>query len=150
MDFQIQGAIFKQSDEDNQKRFKDKYDPSKKYPQVRGEIRIRRDELVALCKKLQEYSGLDELKTYKFSYYNKETGERELQDHIGIPLDVTGYFGKTSNDTQMVSLTVSDHWLMQKMLKEQQEAQSSASEAAASLAESTSGTVVKPKEDLFS
>jgi len=150
MDFQIQGAIFKQNDQDNQKRFKDKYDPSKKYPQFLCEIRIRRDVLVALCKKLQEYSGLDELKTYKFSYYNKETGERELQDHIGIPLDVTGYFGKTSNDTQMVSLTVSDHWLMQKMLKEQQEAQSSASEAAASLAESTAGAVVKPKEDLFS
>jgi len=150
MDFQIQGAIFKQSDEDNQKRFKDKYDSSKKYPSVRGEIRIRRDELVALCKKLQEYSGLDELKTYKFRYYNKETGQSETQEHVAIPLDVTGYVGKTSNETQMVTLTISDHWLMQKMLKEQQETQPSASEAAANLAASTAGTVVKPKEDLFS
>ena len=45
MEFQLQSAVYKQSDQDNQKRFKDSYDPSKRYPHVRGQIAIRVDEL---------------------------------------------------------------------------------------------------------
>ena len=70
MTLELQLAVFRQTEQDNKSFYKEKFDSSKKYPSVRGEIRIRRDELVALCKKLQEYSGLDELKTYKFRYYN--------------------------------------------------------------------------------
>ena len=148
MDFQLQSAIYKQSDEDNQKRFKDNYDPSKKYPHLRGQIAIRVDELQALAKFLKESASLKDLEPQKFAYFNKATGKTELEDHLAVLLDVTGYQNKTKSGTPMASLKIEASWKMRKMIEEQA-LQSSApvDDSAASLAKSTGGAVVQTQQD---
>lgn len=151
MDFQLQSAIYKQSYEDNQKRFKDNYDPNKKYPHLRGQIAIRVDELQAFAKFLRESASLKDLQPQKFAYYNKETRQTEIEEHLAVLLDVTGYQNKTKSGTPMASLKIEASWKMQKMIEEQAP-QSGAfvDDSAASLAKGTAGTVVTPaEEDIF-
>ena len=151
MDFQLQSAIYKQSDEDNRKRFKDNFDPGKKYPHLRGQIAIRVDELQALAKFLKASASLKELETQKFAYYNKATGNTELEDHLAVLLDVTGYQNKTKSGTPMASLKIEPSWKMQKMIEEQAlQSGASVDDSAASLAKSTGGAVVQTQqEDIF-
>ena len=148
MDFQLQSAIYKQSDEDNQKRFKDSYDPDKNYPHLRGQIAIRVDELQALAKYLKESASLKDLQPQKFGYYNKDTRETDLEEHLAVLLDVTGYQNKTKSGTPMASLKIEASWKMRKMIEEQA-LQSSApvDDSAASLAKSTNGAVVQTQQD---
>lgn len=151
MDFQLQSAIYKQSDEDNQKRFKDNFDPSKKYPHLRGQIAIRVDELQALAKFLRASARLKKLEPQKFAYYNKATGKTELEEHLAVLLDVTGYQNKTKSGTSMASLKIEPSWKMRKMIEEEA-LQSSVpvDESAANLAKSTGGAVVQTQqEDVF-
>ena len=119
MDFQLQSAIYKQSDQDNQKRFKDNYDPSKKYPHLRGQIAIRVDELQALAKFLKASASLKELETQKFAYYNKATGKTELEDHLAVLLDVTGYQNKTKNQhySEHLNFRLFHHFLQNQTLQ---------------------------------
>lgn len=150
MEFQLQSAVYKQSDQDNQKRFKDSYDPAKKYPHVRGQIAIRVDELESFAKYLRESASLQDLKPQKFAYYNKATKETVIEEHLAILLDVSGYTGKTKTDppTQMISLKIDPHWLMKRMIEEQAlQSSSSVDDAAANLAKGTAGAVVEPSED---
>lgn len=148
MDFQLQSAIYKQSDEDNQKRFKDNYNPDKKYPQLRGQVAIRVDELQTFAKYLQESAKLKELQPQTFAYFNKATGKTELEEHLAVLLDVTGYQNKTKSGTPMASLKIEPSWKMQKMIEEQAlQSTASVDESAASLAQGTAGTVVTPVQD---
>jgi len=151
MDFQLQSAIYKQSDEDNQKRFKENYDPGKKYPHLRGQVAIRVDELQALAKFLKESASLKDLKPQKFAYYNKATGKTELEEHLAVLLDVTGYQNKTNSGTPMASLKIEASWKMKKMIEEQAlQATASVDDSAASLAKSTGGSIVQTQqEDIF-
>lgn len=147
MDFQLQGAIYKMSDEDNQKRFKNAYDPDKKYPHLRGQIAIRVDELQALAKFLKESASLNDLEPQKFAYLNKATGKTELEDHLAVLLDVSGYQNKTKSGTPMASLKIEPSWKMRKMIEEQAlQSNTTVDDSAASLAKSTGGAVV---EDIF-
>lgn len=148
MDFQLQSAIYKQSNEDNQKRFKDNYDPNKNYPHLRGQVAIRVDELQAFAKFLKEAASLKDLQPQKFAYYNKETRETEIEEHLAVLLDVTGYQNKTKSGTPMASLKIEASWKMQKMLEEQaSQSRASVDDSAASLAQGTDGAVVKPDQD---
>ena len=148
MDFQLQSAIYKQSDEDNQKRFKDNYDPNKKYPHLRGQVAIRVDELQAFARFLKESANLKDLQPQKFAYYNKETRQTEIEEHLAVLLDVTGYQNKTKSGTPMASLKIEASWKMQKMIEEQAlQSGASLDESAANLAKGTAGTVVNPEDD---
>tara|TARA_A100001201_G_scaffold27394_1_gene30091 strand:+ start:458 stop:913 length:456 start_codon:yes stop_codon:yes gene_type:complete len=151
MDFQLQSAIYKQSDEDNQKRFKDSYDPDKNYPHLRGQIAIRVDELQALAKYLKESASLKDLQPQKFGYYNKDTRETDVEEHLAVLLDVTGYQNKTKSGTPMASLKIEPSWKMKKMLEEQAlQSTASVNDSAANLAKSTGGAVVQTQqEDIF-
>ena len=151
MDFQLQSAIYKQSDEDNQKRFKNNYDPDKNYPHLRGQIAIRVDELQALAKYLRASATLKDLQPQKFGYYNKERGETDIEEHLAVLLDVTGYQNKTKSGIPMASLKIEPSWKIKKMLEEQAlQSTASVDDSAASLAQGTAGTVVKlDQEDIF-
>ena len=144
MDFQIQGAVYKQSDEDNKKRFKDYYDETKRYPTVRGELVIKRDEIDAICQYLQQCKNLPDLKEYKFSHYSKEAGKNLVESHVGVPLEVNGYTGNTKENVPMVSMKSEKHWLMKKMIAEQEERLAS---SANNLAKTTAGTVIQTQQD---
>lgn len=141
MGFQIQGAVFKQSDEDNQKRFKDSWSSDKKYPSVRGQINIRVDELLALVKYLKAAAILRDLRTAKFSYYDKDLGKTVVQEHLAVPLEINGYIGKTNDNVQMVSLKVDPHFAVQKQILEAEKDQSSVG---------MQEPAVAPKDDFFS
>ena len=151
MDFQLQSAIYKQSDDDNRKRFKDNFDPEKNYPHLRGQIAIRVDELEALAKFLKKSASLKDLEPQKFAYYNKTTGKTELEDHLAVLLDVTGYQNKTKSGTPMASLKIEASWKMRKMIEEQALRSSAlADDSAANLAKSAGGVVVQTQqEDIF-
>jgi len=151
MDFQLQSAIYKQSEKDNLKRFKENYDPDKNYPHLRGQIAIRVDELQALAKYLKESASLKNLQPQKFGYYNKDTRKTDTEEHLAVLLDVTGYQNKTKAGTPMASLKIEPSWKMKKMLEEQAlQSTASVDASAASLAQGTAGSVVKPdQEDIF-
>ena len=54
MDFKLNLALFKSTEESNKKYYGDKYDPSKNYPQYNGNIQLSEMDIIKLCTYLQK------------------------------------------------------------------------------------------------
>ena len=54
MDFKLNLALFKPTEESNKKYYGDKYDPSKNYPQYNGNIQLSEMDIIKLCTYLQK------------------------------------------------------------------------------------------------
>ena len=149
MEFKFNSNIFKNSPEDQKRVYGDKYDPTKNYPVFTGTASIPKGELKALVEYLH-WALRTELKTD--SYLND----------VVIPLKISGWQKESKSGKKFLSLAYSPDYKTMTAAREAKEAavlpdseeitehQQSLDNAAASLAQGTTGTVVKPdQEDIF-
>lgn len=143
MEFKFNSSIFKNSPEDQQRLYKDKYDPNKNYPAFTGTASIPKKDLPALVEYLH-WALRTELKTD--SYLND----------VVIPIKISGWQKESKNGKKFLSLAYSPDYKTMLAAREAKEASElaapapTAQDAAASLAKSTSGAVVQTQqEDIF-
>tara|TARA_B100000085_G_C18471567_1_gene483315 strand:- start:246 stop:683 length:438 start_codon:yes stop_codon:yes gene_type:complete len=143
MDFKFSSNIFKNTSEDLQRLYGDKYDPNKNYPNFTGTMVIPRSQLTILVQYLH-WALRTELKTDDY-----------LQDVV-IPVKVSGWQKESKNGKKFLSLSYSPDYKTKMSAIEAKEAselaanQPTAEQAATNLAGATAGTVVKPEEtDIF-
>ena len=149
MEFKFNSNIFKNSSEDQQRLYGDKYDPNKNYPVFTGTVSIPKSQLPALVEYLH-WALRTELKTDSYL------------DDVVIPLKISGWQKESKNGKKFLSLAYSADYKTMVAARDAKEAaeladtqeiqahQQSLDKAAASLAQGTAGTVVKPEqEDIF-
>lgn len=130
MTFKAKGAIFKNTPEKLQQRLGDRYDSSKKYPDVDGVFSIKEDERLAFA-------------SYIMNAEANEKGE--------IPVRLTGYNNTSPSGVKYLGLTVEPDFKTQKSIDERRAAAQAANDAATSLAQATGGVVVVDvlQDDVF-
>lgn len=126
MTFKAKGAIFKNTPEKLQQRLGDRYDASKKYPDVDGLFSIKEEERMAFA-------------SYIMNADPNEKGE--------IPIRITGYNNTSQSGVKYLGLTVEPDYKTQKAIEEKFAAAKAADTAAASLAQATGGVVVDVVQD---
>ena len=148
MEFKFNSNIFKNSPEDQQRLYGDKYDPNKNYPVFTGTANIPRKELAAFVEYLH-WALRTELKTDSY-----------LNDQV-IPIKIAGWQKSPEGKKRFLSLSYSPDYKTMMAAKDAREAaeisahQDSLNDAAASLAKGTAGTVITPEvlpsdpEDVF-
>jgi hypothetical protein len=144
MEFKFSSSIFKNSPEDLQRLYGDKYDPNKNYPNFTGTLGIPKGQVLKFVEHLQ-YAVRTELKRDEY-----------LDDEI-IPIKVSGWAKESKSGKKFLSLSYTPDYKTQKAaeeVKQQMEARAaegqSVDASAASLAKSTSGAVVQTQqEDIF-
>lgn len=143
MEFKFNSNIFKNSPEDQQRLYGDKYDPNKNYPVFTGTASIPKAQLPALVEYLH-YALRTELKTDSYL------------DDVVIPVKISGWQKESKSGKKFLSLAYSPDYKTMMAAQEAKEASQSAppepsvQDAAASLAKGTAGTVVQPdQEDIF-
>ena len=143
MEFKFNSNIFKNSPEDQQRLYGDKYDPNKSYPVFTGTASIPKKDLPAFVEYLH-WALRTELKTD--SYLND----------VVIPIKISGWQKESKSGKKFLSLEYKPDYKTMMAAQEVKEASQSAlseqntEDAAASLAKGTAGTVVTPaEEDIF-
>ena len=126
MTFKAKGAIFKNTPEKLQQRLGDRYDASKKYPDVDGVFSIKEEERMAFA-------------SYIMNADPNDKGE--------IPVRITGYNNTSQSGVKYLGLTVEPDYKTQKAIEEKFAAAQAADNAAASLAKATGGVVVDVVQD---
>ena len=149
MEFKFNSNIFKNSPEDQQRLYGDKYDPNKNYPVFTGTASIPKKELAALVEYLH-WALRTELKTDSYL------------DDVVVPVKISGWQKESKSGKKFLSLAYSPDYKTMIAARDAKEAaeladtqeimqhQQTLDKAAASLAQGTAGTVVKPdQEDIF-
>lgn len=149
MEFKFNSNIFKNSPEDQQRLYGDKYDPNKNYPVFTGTASIPKKELAGLVEYLH-WALRTELKTDSYL------------DDVVVPVKISGWQKESKNGKKFLSLAYSPDYKTMMAAREVKEAaelidtqeimqhQQTLDKAAASLAQGTAGSVVKPdQEDIF-
>ncbi len=143
MEFKFNSNIFKNSPEDQQRLYGDKYDPNKNYPVFTGTANIPRKELAAFVEYLH-WALRTELKNDSY-----------LEDDV-IPVKISGWQKESKSGKKFLSLAYSPDYKTMMAAREAKEASElaaptpAAEVAAASLAKSTGGAVVQTQqEDIF-
>jgi|TARA_R100000030_G_scaffold13818_2_gene9151 hypothetical protein len=149
MEFKFNSNIFKNTPEDQQRLYGDKYDPNKNYPVFTGTASIPKSQLPALVEYLH-WALRTELKTDSYL------------DEVVIPIKISGWQKESKSGKKFLSLAYSADYKTMTAAREAKEAveladsqeiaqhQQSLDDAAANLAKSTAGAVVKPdQEDIF-
>ena len=149
MEFKFNSNIFKNSPEDQQRLYGDKYDPNKNYPIFTGTASIPKTQLSAFVEYLH-WALRTELKTDSYL------------DDLVIPIKISGWQKESKSGKKFLSLAYAPDYKTMNAAREAKEAaeltesqeiaqhQQSLDKAAASLAQGTAGTVVKPdQEDIF-
>ena len=140
MDFKFNSNIFKNSPEDQQRLYGDKYDPNKNYPVFTGTASIPKKELAALVEYLH-WALRTELKTDSY-----------LDDAV-IPVKISGWQKESKTGKKFLSLAYSPDYKTMLAAREAKEAAEVPSNtgsvdiSAASLAATTGGTVVQTQQD---
>ena len=146
MEFKFNSNIFKNSPEDQQRLYGDKYDPNKNYPVFTGTASIPKKDLPALVEYLH-WALRTELKTDSYL------------DDVVVPIKISGWQKESKTGKKFLSLAYSPDYKTMLSAREAKEAaelvdtqeiqahQESLDKAAASLAEGTAGTVVTPVQD---
>ena len=140
MEFKFNSNIFKNSPEDQQRLYGDKYDPNKNYPVFTGTASIPKSQLPALVEYLH-YALRTELKTDSYL------------DEVVIPVKISGWQKESKSGKKFLSLAYSPDYKTMLAAQEAKEASQSAppepnvQDAAASLAKSTGGSVVQTQQD---
>ena len=139
MEFKFNSNIFKNSPEDQQRLYGDKYDPEKNYPNFTGTMQIPVNQVLRLVEHLQ-YAVRTELK------------RDEYLDDTFVPIKISGWAKETKSGKKFLSLSYTPDYKTLKAAEEvkQQMQTQSADASAASLAKSTGGVVVQAQqEDIF-
>ena len=143
MEFKFNSNIFKNSPEDQQRLYGDKYDPNKNYPVFTGTASIPKKELTALVEYLH-WALHTELKTDSYL------------DDVVIPVKISGWQKESKSGKKFLSLAYAPDYKTLMAAREAKEASELAApaptvqDAAASLAKSTDGAVVQTQqEDIF-
>ena len=140
MEFKFNSNIFKNSPEDQQRLYGDKYDPNKNYPVFTGTASIPKSQLPALVEYLH-YALRTELKTDSYL------------DEVVIPVKISGWQKESKNGKKFLSLAYSPDYKTMMAAREAKEAselsapEPTAQDAAASLAKSTGGAVIQTQQD---
>ena len=145
MEFKFKSNIFKNTAEDHQRLYKDKYDPNKNYPHMTGTLSIPKSQLPMLVEYLHYALRSNALETD--NYLNE----------VVVPIKISGYQQKPKdkNKKQFLALTYEPNYKVMTAAKEaksaaeEKEQSTSVDSAAATLAEGTAGQVVEPKQDDF-
>jgi hypothetical protein len=126
MTFKANGALFKNTPEKLQERFKDRYDPSRNYPAFDGVFSIKEEDRMAFA-------------SYVMNANPNDRGE--------IPIKISGWTKQAASSGQnYLSLAFEPDYKTMKAIEEKM----AASGAADSLAKATTGQVVEFSEaDLF-
>ncbi len=130
MSFKAKGAIFKNTPKKLQQRLGDRYDASKKYPDVDGVFGIKEEDRMAFA-------------SYIMNADPNEKGE--------IPVRITGYNNTSQSGVKYLGLSIEPDYKTQKAIEEKFAAAQAADTAAASLAQATGGVVVQDviQDDVF-
>lgn len=149
MEFKFNSNIFKNSPEDQQRLYGDKYDPNKNYPVFTGTASIPKKELAALVEYLH-WALRTELKTDSYL------------DDVVVPVKISGWQKESKSGKKFLSLAYSPDYKTMMAAREAKESaeltdtqeimqhQQNLDKAAASLAQGTAGSVVKSdQEDIF-
>ena len=148
MEFKFNSNIFKNSPEDQQRLYGDKYDPNKNYPVFTGTASIPKKELAALVEYLH-WALRTELKTDSYL------------DDVVVPVKISGWQKESKSGKKFLSLSYTPDYKTLMAAKEKRDTeiadtqeimqhQQTLDKAAASLAQGTAGSVVKPdQEDIF-
>lgn len=144
MEFKFNSSIFKNTPEDQQRLYGDKYDPNKNYPVFTGSVSIPKGQIPEFVEYLH------------WALRTKLKADSYLNDVV-IPIKVSGWQKEAkSTGKKFLSLAYEPDYKTMMAAKEAQEASQSAApqptaqDAAASLAKGTGGTVVTPtEEDIF-
>ena len=97
MTFKIKGAIFKNTAEKLQQRLGDRYDASKKYPEVDGVFGIKEEDRMAFA-------------SYIMNAAPNEKGE--------VPLRVTGYNNTSQSGVKYLGLSIEPDFKTLKAIEE--------------------------------
>jgi hypothetical protein len=127
MSFNVNGALFKQSAADWQKRMGDRYEAGKNYPEFDGVLNVPADQAYALAQYLMNA---------------QPQGDRQE-----IPVRLSGWAKTASSGVKYLSIVAKPDYKVQKAIEEAAVAPA----AAASLAQATGGVVVNEviDADLF-
>ena len=126
MSFSVNGALFKQSAADWQKRMGEKYEAGKNYPEFDGVLNVPADQAYALAQYLMNA---------------QPQGERQE-----IPVRLSGWAKTANSGVKYLSIVAKPDYKVQKAIEEA----AAAGNAAKSLAQATGGTVSEITEaDLF-
>ena len=144
MEFKFNSSIFKNTPEDQQRLYGDKYDPNKNYPVFTGSVSIPKGQIPEFV----EYLHWALRTKLKADYY--------LNDVV-IPIKVSGWQKEAkSSGKKFLSLAYEPDYKTMTAAKEAKEAEQLAKEAltaqdaAANLAKGTEGVVVQEQqEDIF-
>ena len=143
MEFKFNANVFKNTPEDQQRLYKDKYDPNKNYPVFTGTASIPKKELAAFVEYLH-WALRTELKTDSYL------------DDLVVPIKISGWQKESKSGKKFLSLAYSPDYKTLMAAQEAKEASQSAppepnvQDAAANLAKSTEGVVVQTQqEDIF-
>lgn len=143
MEFKFSSSIFKNSPEDQQRLYGDKYDPNKNYPVFTGTASIPKKELAAL---VEYFNGalLTELKHDSYL------------DDVVVPIKISGWQKESKNGKKFLSLAYTPDYKTMMAAREAKEAaeiaahQSTIDQDASNLAAATGGSVVPmQQEDIF-
>ena len=140
MEFKFNSNIFKNSTEDQQRLYGDKYDPNKNYPVFTGTASIPKKDLPAFVEYLH-WALRTELKTDSYL------------DDVVIPIKISGWQKESKSGKKFLSLAYAPDYKTLNAAREAKEASElaapapTAQDAAASLAKGTAGTVVTPEPD---
>ena len=107
MDFKLNLALFKSTEESNKKFYGDKYDPSKNYPQYNGTIQLTEMDIIKLGTYLQKAKP-------KPNDYHPEGV---------VTVKAVGYINKSKNGLQYLGINLEPDY---KTLKEIEEADAGA------------------------
>ena len=125
MTFKANGALFKNTPEKLQERFKDRYDPSRNYPAFDGVFSIKEDDRM-------------EFASYVMNASPNDRGE--------IPVKISGWTKQAASGQNYLSLAFEPDYKTMKAIEEAAVAPA----AAASLAQATGGVVSEITDaDLF-
>ena len=108
MDFKLNLALFKSTEESNKKFYGDKYDPSKNYPQYNGNIQLSEMDIIKLCTYLQKAKP-------KANDYHPEGV---------VTVKAVGYINKSKNGLQYLGINLEPDY---KTLKEIEESETGTS-----------------------
>jgi len=140
MEFKFNSNIFKNSPEDQQKIYGEKYDPNKNYPVFTGTVSIPKGQVAEFVEYLH-WALRTELKTDTY-----------LDDEV-IPVKISGWQKESKNGKKFLSLAYAPDYKTMLAAREAKEASElaapapTAQDAAASLAKSTGGAVVQTQQD---
>ena len=140
MELKFNSNIFKNSPDDQQRLYGDKYDPNKNYPVFTGTASIPKKELAGLVEYLH-WALRTELKTDSYL------------DDVVVPVKISGWQKESKSGKKFLSLAYSPDYKTMMAAREAKESseiaehQGSIDKAAASLAQGTAGSVVQTQQD---